>query len=186
MATFPTMLRTTPARRRTLLVAPLLAATLVLAACGGGSSDSSSEDDGAKATTTEASSTTSSGSKDDDAPERPKIIEDFGKVLAGSGFDDEQIDCILGVAQKNLLKSDPEGLNAAYQDECGLTATQVSAGAYYAAMVDQGIPEADAACVRDLYGNLTLEQAAVFDENADARDSLLRGCNIDPADAPSG
>ena len=75
---------------------------------------------------------------------------------------------------------DATKLDQTYSDRCGLTGPEVTAGAYYAAMRAKGIGEKEAKCARDLYANLTVEQAAVFQKNASAGTSLLRGCGIDP------
>ena len=184
VATSVPMLRPTPARRRAAaLAAPLLVTLVVLAGCGGGSSDDGAKDD-AKTTTTEAKggdkTTTTEGKAEDP---NAATIEQFAGVLEGSGFDADQQECILTVAEKGMTDGlDATKLDAAYADECGLTGPQVTAGAYYSAMVERGIDEKAAACARDLYGNLTVEQAAVFQNDTKARDSLLEGCGIDPAD----
>jgi hypothetical protein len=179
------MLRPTPARRRAAaLAAPMLVTLLLLAGCGGGSSDDGAKDDGKATTTTEAKAggkTTTTEAKPDDP--NAATIEQFATVLEGSGFDADQQECILTVAEKGMTDGlDAAKLDAAYADECGLSGPQVIAGAYYSAMVERGIDEKAAACARDLYGNLTVEQAAVFQDDAKARDSLLEGCGIDPAD----
>lgn len=173
------MSRSTPARQRSLLASILLVAALLLAACGGDGSDGGS--DGAEKTPTTGGSTKTTEASDDDG-DRPAFIQDMATALEGSGFDDEQITCVLDVAQDALSTgASPEELDASYSEKCDLTNNQVVAGAYYAAMVDKGIPKKDAACVRDLFAALTPEQAAVFTEDAQASASLLEGCNIDPA-----
>lgn len=180
MATFPLMSRLAPRRRGGhAALASLLIGALLLAGCGGGSDEEGSGDEGTETTTTAASDETTTTEA---AGGASAMLDGFAEALEGSGFDADQQACILEVAERGLTDSlDPAELDAAYQESCELTANEVTAGAYFSALVDLGVDEAAAGCARDLYAGLSPEQAAEVTADEAARASILEGCGIDPA-----
>ena len=175
VATFAPMRSTPSSRPRALgLVAGLLVAAVLLVGCGGGSDDdASSKGDGAKTTTTATKASTDGVDGD--------LLTEMTSSLATAGFDDDQQACIEKVTRQAMAASmDTAALDAAYRDQCSITAAQVTAAAYYAALLDRGVTDEAATCARKIFESLSADQIDAFTKDPTKGESIATGCGIDP------
>jgi hypothetical protein len=171
------MLRPIAPRIRSFLAVAALAA-LVPAAVGCSSDDDGDEGADATATTTEAEAAPEPS--DPDQKVALALIDEFASALEGSGFDEDTQSCIVEVA-RDAIPAGLEGaeLDAAYQEACDVTSSAVLGGAYYAGMVEQGVEPEAAACARDLFAQLDVDEAAAMVQDEAAQQELASGCGVD-------
>ncbi|MEZ5137735.1 MAG: hypothetical protein R2702_01270 [Acidimicrobiales bacterium] len=163
-----------PRPRALALVAGLALAALVLAGCGGGSDDdSSSKGGGAKTTTTSSKASTDEVGGD--------LLGEMKASLATAGYDDDQQACVVKATKQAMAASmDTAALDAAYRDQCSITAAQVTAAAYYAALLDRGVTDEAATCARKIFESLSADQIDAFTKDPTKGESIATGCGIDP------
>ncbi|MGN6695221.1 MAG: hypothetical protein ACTHN0_13685 [Aquihabitans sp.] len=152
------------------LVAALLLALPVLAGCSGSS-------DGAATTTAVPTTTTTTKPEITDQ----EIVDDINERIRPSleaKYDADQVDCIIGVLQDGGVgKLSADAVVPAYQERCGVTATEVTGVITASALVERGAAKEAAACVAGAIAELTYDDVAALGE--DGTNQLYERCGID-------
>lgn len=152
---------------------PALVAALAVVALAGcsGSSDAAGTTSAAPTTTT----TTLPAMTDEE------IIDDINAKLRPAleaKYDAEQVDCIIGVLEDaGIGKLDAEAVVPAYEDRCGVTATEVTGVITASVLVDRGATQEQADCVTLAIAAKTYDQVSALGE--DGTNALYESCGID-------
>ncbi len=156
--------------RRTLIA--LVTAVLLVGAAG-----CSSSSDDAKTTTTSGGTTTSltTGMTDEE------IIADINERIRPSledAFDAKTVDCILEILEDGGVgKLKADDVVPAYEDRCGVTATEVTGVITGAALVDRGATEEQGKCVADAVAELSYDEVAGYGEKE--INAVYEDCGVD-------
>lgn len=167
------------APRADLAVLAVFVSLISLAAPG-----CSSSSDGAGATTTAPATTTTTMREITDEEIIDDINEELRPALDGA-FEPATVDCVITLLEDaGTGKLNADDVVPAYEERCGVTATEVTGVITGAALVGQGATEEQGACVADAVAALTYDEAQALDEAT--TNALYEGCGIDPGALDGG
>ena len=157
------------------LVLPLVLAALTTLAAAGCSGSS----EGAATTTAAPASTTTTQPEITDEEIITNINDKLRPALEAA-FEPADVECIIGVLEEGGTgELNADEVVPAYQERCGVTATEVTGVITGSILVDRGATEEQGACVSDAIAAKAYDEVAAMDEAQ--TNALYEACGIDVA-----